>query len=222
MNTINKKSAQPIRWKRYGVSAACAMAAYSVAGFWLVPAVIKNQLPKLVDKELARQASIGKVSFNPLTLRLEMHDLAFREAAAAGGAPLLSVQQLVVQLEWRSIVRRAWSIAEIRLTAPSAHLAIAPDGSFNLARVLASWQQTHPDKSEGAMPRLLIKHFALERGRLAWQDRQAGYADNFTPIDFTLDNISTLPDAHGSYRFSADAAHGGKLAWRGTASLSPL
>ena len=225
MNTINKKSAQPRRWKRWqrwSLGAGCVLAAYGAAGFWLAPALIRSQLPEFAEKQLARQASIDSVSFNPFTLRLVAHDIALKEAQADGSAPLFELKQLVVQLEWSSIVRRAWSIAEIRLTAPSAHLAIAPDGSFNLARVLASWQQTHPDKSEGSMPRLLVKHFALERGRLAWQDRQAGYADNFTPIDFTLDNISTLPDAHGSYRFSADAAHGGKLAWRGTASLSPL
>ncbi|KAB8038614.1 DUF748 domain-containing protein [Janthinobacterium aquaticum] len=204
------------------MGASCVLAVYGAAGFWLAPALIQSQLPQFVEKQLARQASIGSVSFNPFTLRMVAHDIAFKEAPAAGSAPLFELKQLVVQLEWSSIARRAWSIADIRLTAPSAHLSIAADGSFNLAQVLASWQQNHPDKSEGAMPRLLIKHFALEQGKLAWQDRQAGYADDFTPIDFTLDNISTLPDAHGSYRFSADAAHGGKLAWRGTASLSPL
>ena len=204
------------------MGAGCVLAAYGAAGFWLAPALIQSQLPQFVEKQLARQASIGSVSFNPFTLRLVAHDIAFKEALAAGSAPLLNIRQLVVQLEWSSIVRRAWSLAEIRITAPGAYLAIAPDGSFNLAQVLASWKQNHPDKSEGGMPRLLVRHFALEQGKLAWQDRQAGYADDFTPIDFTLDNISTLPDANGSYRFSADAAHGGKLAWRGTASLSPL
>jgi len=165
---------------------------------------------------------VGKVSFNPYTLRLEAHDLALHDGPEAGGAPLLSLNQLVVQLEWRSIALRAWSLAEVRLTGPVAKLSIAPDGAFNLAALLASWKQHHPDKPDSAMPRLLLRHFVLEQGMLDWQDGQAGYADRFAPIAFTLDNISTLPDASGSYRFSADAAHGGKLAWRGTASLSPL
>nr|WP_268994153.1 DUF748 domain-containing protein [Janthinobacterium sp. FW305-128] len=191
----------------------------------MVPYVIKNQLPKFAEKELARQASIADVRFNPFTLRLEADQIAFKEAASAGGqsgAPLLSIGALAVQLEWKSIVRRAWSLAEIRITAPQAQLTITPDGKFNLAEVLATWQRNHPDKSDGGMPRLVIGHFALEQGKVDWQDQKAGYADNFTPINFTLDNISTLPDANGSYSLSADAARGGKLHWRGTASLSPI
>ncbi|MCC7596419.1 DUF748 domain-containing protein [Janthinobacterium sp. FW305-129] len=230
VNTIDNKSVQTKtfrwkRWQRWALGTGCALAAYSAAGFWLVPYVIKNQLPKFAEKELARQASIADVRFNPFTLRLEADQIAFKEAPGADGksdAPLLSIGGLAVQLEWKSIVRRAWSLAEIRITAPQAHLTIAPDGKFNLAEVLATWQRNHPDKSEGGMPRLVISHFALEQGKVDWQDQKAGYADNFTPINFTLDNISTLPDANGSYSLSADAARGGKLHWRGTASLSPI
>ena len=230
MNTIDNKSVQTKtfrwkRWQRWAVGTGCALAAYSAAGFWLVPYVIKNQLPKFAEKELARQASIADVRFNPFTLRLEADQIAFTEAASAdgkNGAPLLSIGALAVQLEWKSIVRRAWSLAEIRITAPQTHLTITPDGKFNLAEVLATWQRNHPEKSDGGMPRLVIAHFALEQGKVDWQDQKAGYADNFTPINFTLDNISTLPDANGSYSLSADAARGGKLHWRGTASLSPI
>ncbi|MGK5051877.1 DUF748 domain-containing protein [Janthinobacterium sp. RB2P8] len=230
MNTIDKKSVQTKtfrwkRWQRWAVGTGCALAAYSAAGFWLVPYVIKNQLPKFAEKELSRQASIADVRFNPFTLRLEADQIAFKEAASADGksdAPLLSIGALAVQLEWKSIVRRAWSLAEIRITAPQAHLTITPEGKFNLAEVLATWQRNHPEKSDGGMPRLVIAHFALEQGKVDWQDQKAGYADNFTPINFTLDNISTLPDANGSYSLSADAARGGKLHWRGTASLSPI
>ena len=227
MNTIDKKSVQTKtfrwkRWQRWAVGTGCALAAYSAAGFWLVPYVIKHQLPKFAEKELARQASIADVRFNPFTLRLEADQIAFREASSANNAPLLSIGALAVQLEWKSIVRRAWSLAEIRITAPQAQLTITPDGKFNLAEVLATWQRNHPEKSEGGMPRLVIGHFALEQGKVDWHDQKAGYADNFTPINFTLDNISTLPDTNGSYSLSADAARGGKLHWRGTASLSPI
>lgn len=230
MNTIDKKSVQTKsfrwkRWQRWAVGTGCALAAYSAAGFWLVPYVIKHQLPTFAEQELARQASIADVRFNPFTLRLEADKIALKEAAGANGqsgAPLLSIGALAVQLEWKSIVRRAWSLAEIRITAPQAQLTITPDGKFNLAELLATWQRNHPEKSDGALPRLIIAHFALEQGKVDWQDQKAGYADNFTPIDFTLENISTLPDANGSYSLSADAARGGKLHWRGTASLNPI
>ena len=124
-----------IRWKRWAAGAVGLLAAYTVAGFWLVPLVIKNQVPKFGQNELARQATISEVRFNPYTLRLEAADLRLGEA---DGAPLFAIGKLAVELQWKSLVRHAWSFAEIRITAPSASLAIAADGKFNLAELLAA------------------------------------------------------------------------------------
>ena len=45
-------------------------------------------------------------------------------------------------------------------------------------------------------------------------DKHAGYDDTFTPITFSLNNLSTLPDENGDYTLSADAGQGGKLRWK--------
>ena len=207
-----------IRWKRWLLATAGALALYSLAGFWLLPLLVRHQLPALVQSQLERKATIGEVRFNPYTLRLEAHDLHLAEA---DGAALFDVGQLVVELNWRSLVRRAWSLAEVRITAPNLALTIAPDGKFNIAELLATLNRKPQEPSSG-MPRLIIGHFALEQGKVQMHDHRAGYADIYTPIDFALDNLSTLPDENGTYALSADAAHGGKLSWRGNASLNPI
>ena len=97
-----------IRWKRWVASVAGLLVAYTVAGFWLVPLLIKNQVSKLGQTELARQATVSEVSFNPYTLRLEGQDLRLVEA---DGAPLFAIGKLAVELQWRSLIRRAWSFA---------------------------------------------------------------------------------------------------------------
>ena len=209
-----------IRWKRWVASAAGLLAAYTVAGFWLVPLVIKNQIPKFGRTELARRATIGEVSFNPYTLRLEAQDLRLAEA---DGAPLFAIGKLAVELQWRSLIRRAWSFAEIRITAPSANLAIAPDGKFNVAELLATLERRpHDASTDTSLPRLIIGRFALEQGKVEVHDRRAGYAESFSPIDFALTNFSTLPDQNDTYTFSADSAGGGKLRWKGEASVNPI
>jgi hypothetical protein len=209
-----------IRWKRWLAGAAGLLAAYTAAGFWLVPLVIKNQVPKLGQTELARQATIGAVSFNPYTLRLVAQDLRLAEA---DGAPLFAIGKFAVELEWKSLVRRAWSFAEIRITAPSARLAIAPDGKFNLAELLATLERRpHDTSADTGLPRLIIGRFALEQGKVEVRDSRAGYANNFFPIDFALTNLNTLPDQNGTYTFSADSERGGKLRWKGSASVNPI
>jgi uncharacterized protein involved in outer membrane biogenesis len=168
-----------IRWKRWAVGAAALLVAYTVVGFWLVPLVIKNQVPKFGQAELARQATISEVSFNPYTLRLEAQDLRLAET---DGAPLFAIGKLAMQLQWRSLVRRAWSFAEIRVTAPSASLAIAADGKFNLAELLATLERRLRDVStDTSLPRLIIGRFVLEQGKVEMRDRRAGYANSFSP-----------------------------------------
>lgn len=201
-----------IRWKRWAAAAVGLLAAYTVAGFWLVPLVIKNQVLKFGQTELGRQATIRELRFNPYTLRLEAQDLRLAEA---DGAPLFTIGKLAMELQWRSLVRRAWSFVEIHITAPSASLAIAADGKFNLAELLATLERRLRETSaDTSLPRLIIGRFMLEQGKLELRDRRAGYANSFSPIDFALTNFSTLPDQNDTYTFSADSALGGRLRGR--------
>jgi hypothetical protein len=207
------------RWKRWAGGVTGAVAIYALAGGWVLPRVLKAQLPGLAETRLARKVSVGELTFNPFTLRLQATDLALAEA---DGAPLFGVGALAVELQWRSLWRRAWSLAEIRVTAPSLQLAIAPDGTFNLARLIDTLNRDQVDEPASAMPRVVIDHFVLERGKIALHDRRAGYDDTLAPLAFELHNLSTLPDAHGDYTLSADAGKGGKLHWQGKAALNPV
>jgi hypothetical protein len=210
-----------IRWKRWAAGVAGLLAAYTLAGFWLLPLLVQKQVPKFAQAELARQASIGKLRFNPYTLRLEAQDLRLAEA---DGAPLLAIGKLVVALQWRSLVRRAWSFDEIHVTAPRASLLIAQDGRFNLAELLATLERRrpHPASADTGLPSVVIERAVLEQGEVDLQDRRAGYANRFSAIEFALSYFSTLPEQNDFHTFSAELAGGGKLRWRGSASLNPV
>lgn len=206
--------------KRWIGIAAGVLAAYAALGFWVVPLLIQNQVPKFGQSQLARRASVGDVAFNPFTLRLEAADLKLAEP---DGAPLFAVGKLAVQLQWRSLIRRAWSFAEIRVTAPGANLVVAPDGRFNLAELLDTIERRpHEPSSDTGLPRLVIEQFVLEQGKVDMQDSHAGYSNVFSPIDFAVRHFSTLPDQNDAYTFNAQSANGGKLHWKGNASVNPI
>jgi len=207
------------RWKRWLAGALGLLALYAAAGFWLLPFLIKDQVPRLAQSQLARQASVRDVRVNPFTLRLAAEDLRLAEA---DGTPLFSVGALDIQLRWRSLLRRAWTFAAIRVAAPSANLVIAPDGRFNLAQLLATLKREPGDAADKGMPRLVVELFELEQGKVEMHDRRAGYDNLFSPIAFTLTNFSTLPEQADSHQFSAQSAHGGKVRWKGSATLDPI
>ncbi|HZN46377.1 MAG TPA: DUF748 domain-containing protein, partial [Ramlibacter sp.] len=207
---------------RWVLAAAGALAAYAALGFWALPFAIERQLPRFVASELGRQASLSDVRFNPFTLRFEADQLRLAEA---GGQPLFAVGKLAVQLQWRSLVRRAWTFAEVRLTEPQVDLLIAQDGRFNVAELVeAVTRRWPPDpaSSPSPPPRVSIGLFTLERGRVQFQDRRAGYDNLLSPIDFTLTNFSTLPGETDSLSFSGQSPRGGKVRWTGETSLNPI
>ncbi|MDB5804183.1 MAG: hypothetical protein JWN73_1505 [Betaproteobacteria bacterium] len=208
------------RWKRWAAGGAGFLALYTLAGFALVPYVIRSQVPKVVQDQLERKGEIGEVKFNPFTLRLEAHDIRLSETS---GAPLFGVGSLTVDLDWISLPRRAWSFGEIHIVAPSASLAIAKDGRFNIAELLATIdKKKNPEEPSSGLPRLVVDHFAVDQGKVEMKDEQAGYSNALTPIEFALDNFSTLPDRTGPYTFSANSARGGKILWKGEASVNPI
>ena len=206
--------------KRWAAGAVVLLALYAAAGFWLVPALIRQQISSFAHTTLARQATVGDVRFNPFTLRLEANDVRLDEA---DGTPLFSVGQLTVEPQWRSLLRRAWSFAEIRVTSPNANLMVTPGGRFNVAELLATWERRPRGAAVPAgLPRVVIDRFTVEQGKVSLQDHRAGYANRFSPIDFTLADFSTLPDQKDSYTLSAESARGGKLRWTGQASVDPI
>lgn len=209
-----------IHWKRWLGGSVGLLLAYTAAGFWLVPALIKDQVPKIGQAELARQASVGEVRFNPYTLRLSARDLRLLEA---DGAALAAVGELDVELQWKSLLRRAWSFTEIGIKGPRVNLIIEPDGRFNVAQLLATLaRQPRDNSAPSATPRLIIERFSVAQGAVAMDDRRAGYRTHVTPINFTLNDFSTLPNQDGTYSASADSELGGNLRWTGSVTANPL
>jgi uncharacterized protein involved in outer membrane biogenesis len=205
--------------KRWLLATTVVLGVYTLAGFWLVPRLIQDRLPALAQTQLGAQASVGPVAFNPYTLRLTLQDLSLAEG---DGTPLATLERLTLDLEWSSLLRRAWTLAEIRLTAPRVQLTIAANGDFNLARLLAARPRPPEAAPAAVLPRLIIEQLVLEQGQLSLRDEQAGYRNQYAPIDFTLAGFSTLPERSGDYSFSATSAQGGTLRWKGSASVNPI
>jgi len=104
--------------------------AYTLIGFLLTPWIAKRELPRLVEEKLHHRARIGEIAFNPFTLTLRAGDFALEQM---DGRPVLGFGNATVDIEWRSLLRRAWVLSEVRLVNPSVHVEISKQGVVNLA-----------------------------------------------------------------------------------------
>ena len=191
---------------------------YAAVGFGVVPSILQKQIPAWGVAHLDRHVSVQAIAFNPFTLRLQADGLVLAEK---DGTAVFSIQRMDVALEWASLLRGAWRFSDLHLTAPEVKLEISKNGIFNIAQWLESYQQRSPSSSN-ALPRLLIQQFQITDGKIHFQDLQSGYQNHWDPVEFKLNNLSTLPNASGSYTLTAQSDSGSQLRWSGETTLNSL
>jgi Domain of Unknown Function (DUF748) len=197
--------------------------AYTLAGFFLVPRLVKTYVPRYVQEQLGRRAEIGEVRLNPLLFQLEIKHFRLQEA---DGRPLLGFDRLFVDFELSSLLRRAWTFAEIQLEGARLDVVLARDGRLNVAELLGAFSGSEPaPRAQAAAPRrMLLAHALVSGGVLSFTDLsgRAPQTATLEPINVELRNIATLPERHGPYAISATLTGGGVVHWEGEVSLVPL
>ena len=199
-----------------------AVFTYTVVGFFIVPLVIKQQLPKLAPDLIQRDASIGEVKFNPWTLRLEANDLLVLEDdssdfASAGG--------IVANLQLSSVFHRALKFREITLTKPIINLTRYRSGETNIGKLAADLTPPENTNAEpGGLIRLIVDKLAIEQGNITVTDNvsEPAFDTQITPIDIAIDNLSTLPDDAGNQTISITLDGASQIDLQGSVQLNPL
>lgn len=205
------------RWKTVAVL-TFLLAAYTAAGFLLVPWVAKNAIENYVRTDLARRITIAKVSFNPFTFVTEIGGFALAEA---DGAPIVSFDSLRVRFAVSSVIYRAWTFNEIRFERLDLRVVVGPDHSLNLSKLVPASPQSSKSTS---IPPVRIANFAIHNGHIGVEDRSRtpAFATSLAPIEFTLTDFRTTANFENDYHFEGTTLAGERLTWSGDFSVQPL
>ena len=96
-----------IKTKAFRISASVVVllvALYAIAGFVVVPRILRSALMQDIPKTLGVTPAVGEIRFNPFLLELEVKDLSL---AAPTGEKLLGFGRLFVDFELSSIDHQA-------------------------------------------------------------------------------------------------------------------
>lgn len=194
---------------------------YLLAGFLLVPLLIRQAVPPLAEERLQRRLSLGEMRFNPILLTLEARDIRLTEL---DDQPIIGLKRLFVDFELaRSLAARAWTLAELQLDGPQVNLVQDKEGRFNVTRIGDSLPPD-PEPADSPLPRLFLQHIVLADGEFRFTDNSTQPPTVLSPDQFGLEltNISTLPERAGVYTIKAALPEGGSLAWQGDVALNPI
>lgn len=194
---------------------------YFLFGYFAVNPLAQKLVPWIAEEKLASKASVGKVTFDPLRLKTTIENFKLTEKS---GAPLVGFEKLVVDLEASGLFKWAWKLKEINIVAPQANIAVSNQGKLNWADLIAKLNEDKTPPSDD-IPRVIVEHFAMSRGNVAYEDanRPTPFKAALTPLEFELDDFSTLPQDRGDYLIAAKLPQqGGTLRWKGDVGVNPV
>src|SRR5262249_10644652 len=134
-------------------------------------------------------------------------------------------EELYVNFDLLSAVRRELDFDEIRLEQPYAHLVLRRDGSMNVSDIIDSTNaesKRHP--SAGPPPVFAVSGMHILTARVEILDSQPArpFATTLGPLRVDLASFSTRRDNTGQYSFSGTMVTGETFAWQGTFAMDPV
>ena len=180
-----------------------ALLMYSIAGFVVLPAAVHFAADKLAPKYLTAPLQIGGVTFNPLTLQLDLQAVTLGENSTT---PVVGFHNLTVDLSWSSISQQALVVDNINLVKPVARTILRADSTINFAELLkpSTTSNTAPKpkpKKESAPLSVIVHHIGIQGGDITFTD--FAYTVEGEPFLLALNPINLeakqlkWPNSHG-------------------------
>ena len=191
------------RFKKWIMGAAVFFALFTIIGFFVVPPLVKPYLLETVSKTINRQVSLSELTFNPYTLTASLRGFEIKEPRSE--TTFLSFDELVVNLDIRSILRRAPVIEEFIIRKPYVHLVRNKDKSYNFSDLLAL-KKDEPEQQQKEPPRFSVNNIILENGGVDFVDGPFDITHTVRDMNVAIPFISNIPEYVDTYvqpRFAA-------------------
>lgn len=203
------------------------LSSYTIAGFFILPSVIKDIAIEQIEQNLGWQGSIGSVELNPFALTLTISEFAIHNNE---GDTVVSFDRYHNDIEVRSIIEGAVTFANFELIAPYIKLIVDENGKTNFQKAIERAQAnkavepSNNDNTDSQAPKLLFDSIFVDRGEVELIDHtQAELIEHtLTPISFSLTNFSTFANKAGAYQLDVALGTGQQLAWRGNLGIAPF
>jgi uncharacterized protein involved in outer membrane biogenesis len=194
------------RLRHFVFGAVALLAVFTLVGVFVVPPVAKYYLVRVLSEQLERPVAIQDIAFNPFAMSARVKGFTVQERRSS--QPFVSFDELLLTLEYRSLLRRAPVLNHITLVRPYVHIARNLDGrTYNFSDLLEKFSkpQPQPERPKSA-PRFSLNNIQLVNGRIDFEDHPKHMRHTVSEIGVSIPFISNLPDVIDVYVQPAFAA----------------
>ncbi len=188
MRTL-RLAAQSRRAKRIAIGLLIFLALVGLLGFFAAPPLIKHLAEQQLSRQLGRPASIGRIAFNPYTLKLEADRVHVGERDGAG--EFVDIERLVVRPSWSSLFRFAPIVDEVRIDSPRIHIVRYDAQRFNFTDLIEKFST---GRKPSAKPTWFsVSNIQVQNGSFYFDDRLLGVKHVIDQFALGVPFIATLP-----------------------------
>jgi uncharacterized protein involved in outer membrane biogenesis/uncharacterized membrane protein len=170
-----------------GVALVALAFAIAIVGFLVVPRIVKAKLETYATEATGRKATLGKVEFNPFTLRGTLTD--FTLAHRASEQPFVHFDALDVEVSPATLWRRAPVLNAIRVTRPTIAFGRNADGTYDIQDLIDAWAKASADPT----PPFSLNNIEIEGGAVSLDDRMRKNKVALANLAIGIPFLSSLP-----------------------------
>ncbi|KFL21898.1 DUF748 domain-containing protein [Ralstonia pickettii] len=181
------------RTKRIGIGVLVFLVVFGLLGAFGGPPLLRHVAQTQLSKLLERPVSVGKISINPYTLRLDVDQ--FHVTERDGKTPFVDVGHLHMNASWSSIFRRAPVIEELSIDAPHVRIVRTAEQRFNFSDIVdkLSQPETAPKPKSNEPARFVFANLQLTNGAIDFADQPLGAQHKVDGLQIGVPFLASLP-----------------------------
>lgn len=201
------------------------VAFYTVAGFFILPPIVRVVAVKQLGHFLNREVSIRKVKLNPYAISGTIQGFLIKDK---DGEPFVSWDEVHANFQFWSLFTKTFVFEEIRTAQPFVRVQVNPDYSLNFSDILEKIAREVAAMPKSAQPSkplaLRVDVLKISAARLAATDltTKTPFTKVVGPLELTLQNFATNPDNKNPYSFAGSTEEGERFSWSGHFFLDPV
>ena len=221
-NAMSQFSAKP-KWFRLSTYLVLIYLTYALLIGVVTPAVLKAKLPNIVKENIGRDAAVEDIAINPFLLKIEVTNFVIYPNIHSSNE---SEDNAVIQNQenhffsvgnvsldvgfWQSLFTFTPAVESLTIDEPFVSIARLSESEdtqiFNFSDILTHVEKRSTkapeepnDTSEGQIPRITLRDFALNEGRVVIEDKVTNTLLDYPELSVDLQDLDTHALISSSY-----------------------
>lgn len=215
IKALPPKTRKPIAWT------AGLLLFYTFFGFLILPFIVRLVAVKQLSRQFDREVSIRQVRMNPYVLSATVRGLLIKDK---DGEPFISWDEVYVNFQLSSFVRKPWVFKEIHALEPYVRAQVNKDRTLNFSDLLKKFSSPSTNSAPKRPLYVEIEQLKISGARASLTDLSPStpFRRIVGPVELTLNHFHTDPASRNPYAFSGITDSGEEFSWSGYFFLDPL